>query len=498
MYESQNIGHFIGRAEEISIFERWLRDPEGPWILYVHDAIEDHEKKGGIGKTWLLRRYAELVQQQYPEIGIVQADFFNVADRDRVFLTQKVVAGLQRLYPSWAATLFNKAIQTRDIGEQFTNSMTTSAVREAVIDALSEDLRRLEAQLEEEQRMLLIFFDTFETIERNPTVAVLRQRQTFPDTYQLPHVRVVIAGRNQLDWNHINWRGRQSEIRALPLHPFSPQEMLLYIQNESFYDIPATSEQARALYARTEGRPIMIGLAIDVLNNRIQRLDELVSVSQSDFERYLVRQINKLENPLNWVILFMAHIYHSFNLPILDWILQRVQMNAEVKAVDPADLTRRLPRLSFVRRASANDNFTLHDEMRRLVVRYCWEDLDPDRRYRKSLSNSVISYFEEQLKGNITEQQRQTYIVEMLYHRLYIDPQDGFRFFQENITQAMRQSKTAFARLMVQEVQPFAELLSRDDRSDILLTEARITRYEKEASASLAFLNRLREEASAD
>lgn len=49
--------------------------------------------------------------------------------------------------------------------------------------------------------------------------------------------------------------------------------MLDYIDAEAIYSLPPQDEQqTAALYKRTEGRPIMIGLVVDVLNNRIQSL----------------------------------------------------------------------------------------------------------------------------------------------------------------------------------------------------------------------------------
>src|SRR5690242_17753123 len=91
--------HFIGRSKELVSFTDWLNGPTTPWILYIHDAAERQEKKGGIGKTWLLRRYQELAQQICGNIAIVAIDFFNLTNRDRIAIAKRSVEALQVAYP---------------------------------------------------------------------------------------------------------------------------------------------------------------------------------------------------------------------------------------------------------------------------------------------------------------------------------------------------------------------------------------------------------------
>ena len=82
---------FIGREEEIAFLTKWLADVDAPSIVYIHDALEEKEKKGGIGKTWLLRKYYELVEPQHKNVIPVVVDFFNVLDRNSVVIAERVV-----------------------------------------------------------------------------------------------------------------------------------------------------------------------------------------------------------------------------------------------------------------------------------------------------------------------------------------------------------------------------------------------------------------------
>ena len=302
----------------------------------------------------------------------------------------------------------------------------------------------LDQQLADEQRSLLVFFDTFELIEQNPTIAILNFSGTFPDNYQFNRMGVVIASRNDLDWSHRNWRGREKEVLRVAIAPFSRQEMIEYLQAESIYSMHTQPEQILALYERTEGRPILVGLVADVLNHRVMTVNDLIAVPQPDFESYLVSQINQLENPLNWVILFMAHVYHRFNATILDWILRESSLKDVVQEVSQQYLVEMLPTLSFVRGSDSSGTFVLHDEMRRLVTRYCWTLQDADQTYRKEISRCMIGYYEEQIAHTQSEQERHAYAVEMLYHTLFLDSNSGWKYFEERFSSALNLFKDVF------------------------------------------------------
>jgi tetratricopeptide (TPR) repeat protein len=500
MYKQQRMSNFIGRTKEVDTFLHWLTDTNAPSILYIHDATEEADKKGGVGKTWLLRRCADIVRQQYQDIAVVMADFFNIGDRDYLFLAEKILAGLSNLYPNWHPEEFLEAVSQTSRYEVFSSSQSEetseSSIRNAATIALANDLHRLDPSPAEHNKTLLVFFDTYEMIEDNPIVAVLRRSQTFPDNYQYHSMRFVIAGRNKLDWQHLNWQGREQEVQVITLAPFDLAEMREYVDTESTYDIPPNSETFKALYERTEGRPIIIGLAIDVLNNRIATVSDMLSVSRTQFEQYLIPQINKLENPLNWVILFMAHVYHRFNFTLLERILQSVPLSEPVQSISRDELlVRQLPELSFVRRPDLGDDFVLHDEMRRLVTDYCWAGLDPDKRFRKDISRSVIDYYERELAATSNEQQRQGYIVEILYHRLYVDLDDGLKYFYTNFYQALNFLKTALARLMLQEAQKFLPSMSLAQRNELQLIEVRIYRTEENPAPALDLLQQISQEA---
>ena len=492
---SQQIAeHFIGRQREIEVFKQWLTGSEEPWILYFYDALKEKEKKGGVGKTWLLRKCALLAKQLRPETTIVMIDFFNIASRDGIAVAQRIVEALEAAYPQWSARTFAKSL-TEYRGADNPEYRESTELRVELSKDLMSDLNVLNQQLADEQRSLLVFFDTFELIEQNPTIAILNFSRTFPDNYQFNRMGVVIASRNDLDWSHRNWRGREKEVLRVAIAPFSRQEMIEYLQVESIYSIHAQPEQTRALYERTEGRPILVGLVADVLNHRVMTVNGLIAVPRPDFESYLVSQINQLQNPLNWVILFMAHVYHRFNATILERILRESSLKDVVQEIPQQFLVEILPTLSFVRGPASSDTFVLHDEMRRLVTRYCWTPQDPDQTYRKEISRCVIGYYEEQIARTQSEQERQAYAVEMLYHTLFLDSNSGWKYFDERFSSALNLLETSFARTLLQEAKLFEETLSVGQRREMQLAEAKLLRLEQDAPLAIELYGQLERDA---
>lgn len=491
---------FIGREREIAEFRRWLVDSDGPSILYFHDAAREEEKKGGVGKTWLLGHFAELAQQEHPSLAVVMVDFFNVADRDRIVIAERVVAELETTFSDWTATAFKVAVDQYRArgylsGLNPEKDVADIRIRDTLSEALAADLRVLASHLEDADKALLLLFDTFELIEQSPVIAVLGVGRTFPDNYGFKRIAVVIAGRNGLDWSQSNWYSREKEVRSLELAPFDEQEMLEYLDEQSVQSVTIRSEQAHALHRLTEGRPILIGLATDVLNHRVMRLEDLVSVPHVKFEERLVTEINHLENPLNRVILFMAHVYHRFNMSILDWIVREGKLEYTTRPVDYAQLVAKLPSLSFVRRPNQGDDFVLHDEMRRLVTKYCWEVQDTDQRYRRDISHCVISYCEQALakSQSLSEQERQIYIVEKLHHLLFLDLKTGLEYFQQQFTSAVDIWSSSFARSLLQEASLFFDQMSSEQSSDMLLAEMKLLRAEENPAEALKVYQQLEE-----
>jgi tetratricopeptide (TPR) repeat protein len=485
---------FVGRNSEIALYEEWISHSKGPWILYFYDRFADQDKKGGIGKTWLLRKCVQLTQKHHPDKAIVTVDFFNVADRSGIVIAERVVNQLKAVYPTWSPR-DSEAILA-EYREARRDDVDDSTLQRRLANAIASDLSSLNTELERTDRYLLLFYDTFELIEQDPVVALLNPAQKFPDNYKFAHIGVVMAGRNALG---AYWYGRERDVREVALGPFSLEEMVDYINKRQ--SILATrvadSWEMKALYVRTEGRPILIGLVTDIVDNQIVTLDDLLRTSPHAFEEWLVAKISDLEHPINWIILFMSHAYHRFNVAILDWMLQESSLHERVPPVRYQNMLQKLRTLSFVRHSTTGDDFVLHDEMRRLVIRCCWGRQDPYKENRIEISNCMIRYYEEALEHEQNKLMKQSYTVEMLYHKLFVNLDDGLKFFEEAFKNALRLWSPPYARSLLQETRKFTLSLEQEYR--LIVLEARLlAQREEDPRRALTLYRYLQAEAEKD
>src|SRR2546429_4432832 len=258
MFDEQIAQHFIGHTKELEIFEQWLAHPGDPWILFFHDETDVPAKKGGVGKTWLLRKCAGIAREHSKNVAVAVVDFFSVGDRDGTEIAQRMVKSLQEIHPEWSPTSFTETL----LEYREAPSKDVTETRDKLHTALAHDLYVLDQQLVGANRQLIIFCDTYEVIEAYPAIAALSSAYAFPHQYQFKRMGMVIAGRNVPDWEHSNWKGRKQEEQCVPIKPFTQEETVQFINNNvtAMGSIEAESIEAQVLYARTEGRPILVGL----------------------------------------------------------------------------------------------------------------------------------------------------------------------------------------------------------------------------------------------
>ena len=495
MFDQQIAQHFIGHTKELEIFEQWLAHIGDPWILFFHDETDVPTKKGGVGKTWLLRKCAGIASERYKNVAVAVVDFFSVGDRDGIEIAQRMVKSLQEIHPEWSPASFTEAL----LEYREAPSKDVTETRDKLHTALTHDLYMLDQQLVGANRQLLVFCDTYEVIEAYPTVAALSSVYAFPDQYQFKRIGMIIAGRNAHDWEHPNWKGRKQEVQCVPIKPFTQEETVQFINDNAtaMGSIETQSAEAQVLYARTEGRPILVGLVTDMLNHHVMTLNQLLEIPADQFESSLVARVNSLEQPINLVILFMAHIYHRFNEGLLTWLFNSSKDIKELmQDIQTYELSKKLLELSFVRRSGSGDNVALHDEMRRLVNQYNWTAQEQQtKRYRRELSLGTISYYEDQIANKPSEQLLRIYRVEMLYHKLFVDLNEGIEFFGEHIRKANDLWQSAFARSLLQEAKQFTDALSTEQKYNMTLAEAGLLLREEDSREALTLYERLEQEA---
>ena len=424
---------------------------------------------------------------------VITNDLFNVADRDAVSIAMKISLNLKERFPDWDHQIFSDAFA--DYNQAMQNQSDVIIKKDALVNLFVEKMKIFEDKLNLNDGILLVF-DSFEVIEVNPLVSVLRAYQLFPDDYGISKIRFLVAGRSMPDWTHPNWINRDKELKLVELKPFSEKEMIEYLGlvlnvNESS---SWTSEQVESLHLRTSGRPIFIGLVSDVLNKRIMTLDEILKINSKDFSTVLVSQINNFENPISWIVLFMAHVSHRFNAELLSLIFSKSNLKdlfSFPEATNPDNLLRELRKLSFVRQLGDINEYVLHDEMTRLVNQFCWNFQDPDGKVRRELSLIAVEYYDSLTNSEENLQLRDAYIVEALYHNLYLNLDEGVNYYRENISRALSNSDYSFANALLREVLKYEHLMSFNHKSILLMTQARLLLDQGDFEAALRKLKSL-------
>lgn len=488
----------IRREDTLKVFQDWLEasDDRQPPVLFFYDQAGEDQRRGGIGKSWLLRQCAQMLATA-ADRAVVRVDFFSIRDRSGIEIARRILAALQHLFPAWQPTAFERMVGEMEQRARGTDPESERYLRHALRPALLEDLDALQELAGERRRRLIVFCDTYERVQLHPAQVSLAAEYLFPDLYDRPWIGFVIAGRDKPDEELFNWRGRA--VHAVPVGPFSKAEMLLYIQK--YLEVPALLPRlvayADVLFERTgNGRPILVGLMTDMFNRRIVGLEELLRIQQARFEEALVLYLDRLDGPVTWAVLFMAHIYHRFRPEILDvlfrqhhlWPDSSLPTEARIEAI-----WTQLQSLSSVRSATSGEEIVLHDEMRRLVREWNLREGKLGESILRELSKTMIGYYDQLLASPAPLPLAQAYRVERLYHQCYLDRDQGFQSFLQEIQPALRQQQTIYARSLVQEMEEYRGRLAPEQLFQLDMQDAKLLQNEEHADRALLIYQRLNE-----
>lgn len=457
---------FIGREKEIEIFREMLQKqapaegkPEGehpdtPWILYIHDATPKPEERGGIGKTWLLHKLIEVANEEFADKYFILdeiVDFSAMKNRDRLNVLQNLCRQLEvqtskeYFAPFWKELAKYQALRARSDVAPHKESTAYRRVLRAYARCHNRAMKSW-------GKKSIRFYDVFEAIE-NDAGYMMPAEVAFPMVELRKHSIVVIAGRNEFDWNKTWWAGRKGETQTIALKGFDDEETLDYFKAYAYFgfDPERDKENVRRIRALADGRPILIALAVDLLNSRARTFEELAGITDKEkFLPELVRGILNLEKPKDKAVLYMAHVYQRCNVELLAHLL-----DAD-KGIDCEQLAEELEKLSFIRRKPGGQ-FVLHDEMRRLVNLHLWEKQDPTGEIRRELSRKAIDYYNRKIKEEKEPAERDALIAERLAHKLYIDPMAGYREFDEQFEKVILACRLRTAELLLNSTAEFKE-----------------------------------------
>lgn len=344
---------FIGRERALDAFHslRSLRAQIN--ALYV-------EADGGLGKTRVLEAYIKQCQQQRrpwhtsPRGSVVNPiiDFYDFENR--------TVAGLRRSMMERLGPAYFQAFQAKDAALQQAEAALKAGdtSQKSKVIALRLEVEQLFFQefsyaLREIKNYTVLFFDTFELVY-NRRVGRWFLEEFLPSP-AASGCLIVFAGRPRpFDL--------PANVYKYELEPFNENEAKSYFQEK--WGITST-EPEFAVIEFSEGRPLLLDLAVHynrVLNGRIQ---DTKGKSRADLERALVSRFLAQGEFLNEVILDMAYLKRHYNRAIYEH-----RRSTYTDSLDYHLLREQLQQFPFVKYHSSNDSFALHDKFQEMIADY--------------------------------------------------------------------------------------------------------------------------------
>ncbi|GAK60153.1 hypothetical protein ANT_29940 [Candidatus Vecturithrix granuli] len=467
---------FIGREQELAQFQGLLT-PESPVAIF---NIHTHGE-GGVGKTKLLLRmqaYCASVPEQVVFAREI-VDFYHTESRSRLGLMQQIVnnLGLEH-FPEY------RIILTR-----YFKATDASAREECLTQleaAFQQDYAEFAATSATQQKIIVLFFDTYEVIQRIETGDDGYQRITttgfsqwietelFPALSQ--HTRLIVSGRYPLTAVDPG----QLPLETLPLAHFTLTDtetfwkQCLHVRQEGELTKKITPDLLQTIHALADGRPVLLALFADWLNyarnplspeKLLAEIEErtgqlLSSITQAHkqlFEKALIERIASFQSPEEQAVMYLAVAYQRMTPDMFHFLTDLpLQVCRDI-------LLRRLRTLSFIK-YKKGDIVLLHDEMRRLVVRHWWEEQDAARDDRRAIARDLVRYYQERLltQAQLSETDRETYTSELLEYALLADPQQGLIRFCQEFDIALEDGRYDYCDLLLREAETYLQEHPRD------------------------------------
>ncbi|MBI5634702.1 MAG: tetratricopeptide repeat protein [Nitrospirae bacterium] len=477
--ETDTKGIFVGRKSEREDFHRLLRSSAGSDKHLTYHLYGS----GGTGKTRLLEwmvSEVHLLNQTLKDAATADVDLAQLAGELKTNSIEQILvtAELIDFYQTGLHTIFGVLDEiVRQLGNnnfpRFSDkveSFDRSLEKEMDPSQRNERVEEVKRVFADEYRQLtetsivVFLFDTFEAAGQ---VGEKLLGELLPTIGH--RTVVVVVGRQKV---------QSLESASHTLDALQDLDAIGIVRQRGLSGRAITDKQIARANDLVDGRPIYINLIADFLNDG-GTFDELLPQSPSeDFGRTLVRKILHLRSPEDAAILFLAMVWRLGHPSLLAHLLG--------KPIDEVtSLIQKLQRFSFIKYRAPNPeadfpgSCLLHDEMRDLVVQYCWLEYDRTGEQRRKLFNNAIEYYEERLQEKesieaaqgerrASNREMRNYQVEWLYYQLQLDFEVGFKKLDGLFRDAARHRDLAFCQQLLDEIRrkEFWEHFTHEQRAE--------------------------------
>ena len=194
-----------------------------------------------------------------------------------------------------------------------------------------------------------------------------------------------------------------AEILRLNLQPFDLTFSQQHLsEKQRMMPLQLSDDLTNTLALLSLGKPILLDLAIEYVFRKIQ-FDPLpdpqilaamtssqIKVAATTFESYLVQHIRRLRNRMDRMVLRLSLI-----APLS---VEAIAALFQTSSDDAQALFDEAKTYAFIREVSryGGREIELHDEMKRLVETYLWEDFDPDGTQRCREHQRAVPFYLDQ------------------------------------------------------------------------------------------------------
>lgn len=347
---------FVGRTDALDAFYRRFAYRHMKNGVYYWGS-------GGLGKTWILRKiYQDIEQDNTRRVGPV-IDFYETKNH--------TVRGLQETIKS-ALAAPNSFLAFDDYRRRADNARTHDD------DRNSSGAASLEARANREfihccERALVghevvLLFDSFEYVQQRYV------GRWFVKKF-LPHVRglvFAIAGRPIGEYPNHKPADMPDNVLTFPLTGLSSSEVKTYVRDRWR---EASDDVIEAISIHTQGTPLLVDLILDMEKGRrseyVSRLATLLPEERiqdrPDLQRGLIGQFTN-PNSTNRLIWVIAYLKRRFDEPMLEFLVKNGPRYFPTG--EYAGILKSLGQRLYVKRYEQGKSYLLHDEIQRLISRH--------------------------------------------------------------------------------------------------------------------------------
>jgi len=292
--------------------------------------------------------------------------------------------------------------------------------------AFAEDLN---GNIQRHSTRFVLFFDTFERIERSEGTFVRELAGV------LEQIFLVIAGRNSLQWDEVDdeWAD-EAHLKQFLVGNFSELDTRQYLYQFDIVD-EAMIEQ---LYQITEGHIQYLALAVDLIRTVRGKGEQVTreSLRIRAKEELLPQFLSELSGEERDVVQIAA-VPRWFSEEVVEQLLGRPESTDR--------LMNKLVRYSFVEpRVEIEEAYRLHTTVRDLLL----TSLQGKPFYRHCQAQ-LVWYFDTKAKETQGDK-RLVYLVEQVHHEFNLDESQGYQHFRQLFEQALRFRHLSECRALLQ------------------------------------------------